>query len=202
MRNRRGRPAVNERGGHGSQMRHYSAEKNRHPTPRAAAAAVVCRLVRACCRADAACCCPPASRRTAPSARHRRSDAIASGRREWLPTPDARNRDDRPQEGPRGILRAFRESRAIVRPRSQPELSVVTVSSHGCSLAHSLQAMARNAQRARRFERFENVRLSDRHPLRCPICPSPDTVLTARNGRKTAHRQPVEVVVRPRFCEV
>jgi hypothetical protein len=65
-----------------------------------------------------------------------------------------------------------------------------------------LRAMARNAQCARRFEIFRNFGPSDRHPLRSPIRPPPDTVPTPRNGRKTAHRQPVEVVVRPRFCEV
>jgi hypothetical protein len=199
MRNRSAGSVDNETGGHGSQMRHYSAEKSQRLTSPAATTAGACGGVGAWCRARAASHRLPASRHTALSTRRHRSGTTASGRREWLPRPDARNRGDRPPKGPRGILRAFRESTPIVRPRSQPELSVATVSPHGCSLAHSSQAMAQNARRARRFE---NGWLSDRHPLRSPSRPSPDTVSMARIGRKTAHRQPVEVVVRARFCQV
>ena len=164
MRNRRGPADDNQTAPCHSQMRHYSAEKG--PTSPAAAAAGAYGPVRAWCRAASRR--PPASRRTAPSARHRRSGATASERREGRPIPDVRNRDDPSREGLRGTLPAFRESRAIVRPRSQPELSVATVSPHGCSLAHSSRAMARNARRARRFEILRNVRFSDRHPLRSP----------------------------------
>ncbi len=170
-----------------------AAAKCQRLTSPAATTDGACGRVRAWCRAGAASHRLPASRRTALSDRRHRSDTAASARREWRPRPDARNRVDRLPKGPRGMLRAFRESRPIVRPRSQPVLPVATVSPRGGSLAHSSLAMARNARHARRFE---NGRLSDRHPLRSSSRPSPDTVPTARIGRKTAYRQPVEVVVR------
>lgn len=202
MRNRGGRFADNETGPCHSQMRHYSAD---HPVPERrltsppATTAGACGRTRAWCRWFAANRRPPASRHTVPAVRRDRCDATASGRREWPSTPDRRSRDCPLPQGPRGILRAFRESRPIVPLRSRPVPSFAAPSFAAASLAHSLQAMARNARRARRFE---NERLSGRHPFRSPIRPSPDTVLTAGIRRKNADRQPVEVVVRPRFCQV
>jgi len=202
MRNRTGRMADNESAVIAHKYGIAAQKKARRPTSPPAAAGGACGRVPAWFRPAPANRRPPLSRRRARAARRRRCDAAASGRREWPPIQDARNHGCRLPKGPRGILRAFRGSRPIVGPKSQAALSVATVSRRRGSLAYSLPAIARNAQPPRRFERYENPGLSGRHSLRAPIDPSPDTVPAARIGRKAARRQPVEVVVRPRFCQV